>query len=143
MLPGPTEEAVVADLAARIGDPDVDFDVTTTLRSVVRCETDAMIELVLECEGGVGGWANETSSIHDVDHVTSVSIVAGFNIADESLRPTVRNMIERIVGWGTEGAVVRVLSAPGRLTTLYGPDEEVAYLPRTDPPARLGPVWSS
>lgn len=132
-MPGRTRESAVADFAARIGDPDVDFDVTTTLRSVVRCETDAMIELVIECEGGIGGWANETGSIHDVDRVLSVSIVAGFHIADEPLRPLVRDMIERIVGWGTEGATVRMVSAPGRLATLYGPDDEVAYLPRADP----------
>ncbi|MHB1784342.1 MAG: hypothetical protein ACYCTE_16975, partial [Acidimicrobiales bacterium] len=74
---------------------------------------------------------NETSSIHDVDRVTSVSIVAGFDISGAE-RPTVRDMIERIVGWGTEGAVVRVVSAPGRLTTLYGPGDEVAYLPRAE-----------
>ena len=115
------------------GDADLDFDVSTRLRPVVRFDSPDLVELVIQGEGGVGGWdGNGDGIIEDCEQVTHVQIALGFHlrVREQAQRQLVMMMIDRIVQWGEDRAVVRITAAPGKLSTIYGPDGKVAVIPR-------------
>ena len=122
---------------ASIGDPDLDFDVTTIMRPVLRYDSPDQIELMIECDGGIGGWDSDGSGLDELDCVNSISIGLGYRLpADIREQPEHRaamDIIDRLVHWGEIRATVRIVCAPGKFSTLYGPDNQAVYLPRTQP----------
>jgi hypothetical protein len=123
------------DRVAKIGDSDLDFDVIAIMRPVFRHDSPDLVELAIECEGGIGGWDNDDSSIDDMGRVDTVSIGVTYHAFPEKQiehRATMI-MIDRIIRWGEARAVVRIVCAPDKLSTIYGPDDQVALLPRSKP----------
>lgn len=118
---------------AKAGDPGLDFDVTTVIKCVLVHESADMLDVVIEAEGGIGGWAHSGSSeIADVDGVTSVSMTVGFGLGDDRYDAALRQNVEQLRKWGEEHAIVRIVMALRHITTIYGPDGTMALLPRSD-----------
>lgn len=115
--------------AARPGDPELDFDVTTTIGTVLVHESPTMLELLVETIGGVGEW-DRGNGLQDV-RVESLSITAGFGLGEDRRDGAVRQNVDRIHKWGRDHTIVRIVMARNRMTTLIGPGGEVAYLPRS------------
>ena len=117
--------------AAHIGDPDVDFDISAVLCPVLRYDTDETFELLVEFRSVVGGVYSDEEVLTDSD-IESISMTVVFLAEDSCPRPDAEAMIDRLCRWGGAESVVRIVSAPGKATTVYGPDDEVAFLPRME-----------
>jgi hypothetical protein len=132
--PGSGQNALPGYLAARIGDPDLDFDITTTIRPVLRHDSPDTVELAIECDRGIGRVNIDNSGPSDRS-INAVSILVSYHLPTED--PIVRQaemaMIDNIVDWGKSRATIRIVGTPGKLPTLYGPNGQVAHLPHVEP----------
>lgn len=92
-------------------------------------ESGGILEAVIALEHGVGSWigGEGEGSPRTVDGVKG-SITLRLAV-DDKPHSAMRANVERIRQWGDAHALVRIVSAPGGVATMYGPDGEPALLP--------------